>query len=184
MVKPVIYITKRPRTVREVYQQALDDFGINRLLEKLSQVGEIELQVEERESLAALLIEQLTTDLNVDLIAQYLNAVDHKNGDLISTLITIELNFLAQSVALAEDFPRNSLSAYFQMGDKVRWKPIAEEPDWGMVIGRFYAYAQHRHHWSWKYVVWLDKNSPSSTWVVADVAWEEDLELFALEQVQ
>lgn len=34
------------------------------------------------------------------------------------------------------------------------------------------------HHcaWTWCYLIWLDKLSPSSPWTVADTAWENDLE--------
>jgi hypothetical protein len=46
-----------------------------------------------------------------------------------------------------------------------------------VVIGRFYLPAPHRGlQWSWKYLILLDKDSPSAAWVAADTAWENDLE--------
>ncbi len=68
------------------------------------------------------------------------------------------------------------------MGDRVCWIPISEETDVGMIIGRFLAPAPHQGgKWTWQYLIKLEKNSPSSRWVVADIAFEEDLEPVALE---
>ncbi len=160
------------------YQQALDDFGIVRLLQKLIVIAPESLEMEERESLAALLIEQLTSCLDRALIAQYLNFIDAGDGNVISDQIAIEL----QSVAIASARPLNCLppkesASGFQIGDRVQWKPLSDcSTDWGTVIGRFYTYARHRLQWGWKYVVWLDDNSPSSVWTAADTAWEDDLQ--------
>jgi hypothetical protein len=48
--------------------------------------------------------------------------------------------------------------------------------DWGVAIGRFYSFAPHHCAWTWCYLIWLDKLSPSYAWTVADTAWEDDLE--------
>ena len=71
------------------YQQALEDFGITKLLEKLShfQADDFDAQPlhpepEELESVAALLIQQLTNSLNSKLISSYLNAHRHGNSDV------------------------------------------------------------------------------------------------------
>jgi hypothetical protein len=42
--------------------------------------------------------------------------------------------------------------------------------------GRFYSFAPHHGAWTWCYLIWLDKLSPSSPCTVADTAWENDLE--------
>lgn len=64
-----------------------------------------------------------------------------------------------------------------QAGDRLQWVPTGGEAvDWGIVIGRFYGFAPHRHSWQWCYLVWLDHDSPSARWAVADTAWKEDLE--------
>ncbi len=178
MVKPVSHVSEHCLKVPEGYQQALEDFGIIQLLQKLILVTPSHLDVEQRESLAALLIEQLTTSLDSALIAQCLNPMLPCDGGAISDLIAIELNALPTSVTLAENFLHNS-SAYFTIGDKVQWKPQPNPMDWGIVIGRFYAYAHHRCRWGWKYAIWLAEDSPSSAWAVADTAWEEDLQPFA-----
>jgi hypothetical protein len=51
------------------------------------------------------------------------------------------------------------------------------ETDFGTVIGCFYLPAPHRRHqWVWKYLIVLDKDSPSSAIVATDTAWEDELE--------
>lgn len=64
----------------------------------------------------------------------------------------------------------------FLYGDRLRWIAKTDNTDWGTVIGRFYSFAPHACCWQWCYLIWLDPNSPSVTWVRADIAWEEDLE--------
>ncbi|WP_446404432.1 hypothetical protein [Coleofasciculus sp. C1-SOL-03] len=56
--------------------------------------------------------------------------------------------------------------------------------DWGVVMGRFYAYGRQGWQWGWQYVVWLDEASPSSVGTVADTAWEEDLQPLEVEGTQ
>jgi hypothetical protein len=58
---------------------------------------------------------------------------------------------------------------------KLRWIPDGDKADWGVAIGRFYSFAPHHCAWTWCYLIWLDKLSPSYPWTV-DTAWEDDLE--------
>ncbi|MEH2145445.1 hypothetical protein [Nostoc sp.] len=67
MLKPVCYKTDEERG----YQQALDDFGIAELLAKLSDYCE----QPEQETLAAVLIYQLTQSIDAELIANYLGVI-------------------------------------------------------------------------------------------------------------
>jgi hypothetical protein len=74
------------------YQEALDDFGITDLLEKLSHFKDanfeaqwLHLEPEELDSLAAILIQQLTNSLNGKLISGYLNTIRHGNSDVFSS---------------------------------------------------------------------------------------------------
>jgi hypothetical protein len=64
----------------------------------------------------------------------------------------------------------------FLYGDRLRWISDGAATDWGIVIGRFYSFAPHCRRWAWCYLIWLDADSPSSAWVSADVAWEDDLQ--------
>lgn len=181
MIKPVQEKTNSPNAYQEGYQQALDDFDISQLLLRLSNSLEKDLDVQgldwqeqEIESLAALLIGQLTTSLKGSLVTDYLNAIWHGEADMISRLPLINVQ-LPESIAL----PKEISVPLFSCGDCLRWKPLSQdmETDFGMAIGRFYVPASHRSGaWTWKYLILLDKNSPSSTMTVADTAWEEDME--------
>lgn len=164
---------------RSSYQQALSDFGIEELCEKISNYSDddfdaakMHLELPEIELLAAIFVQQLTNNLNGKKISGYLNAIRHGNFELLPSSINQEIQF--SDSGLPNNFPDVEMPHYSE-GKTVRWKSACENSDWGIVLGRFYAYAPHLCRWSWKYVVLLDKNSPSSDWCVADVAWEKDL---------
>jgi hypothetical protein len=131
------------------------------------------LELPELELLAVLFIQQLTNNLNGKLIRGYLNAIRHENSELLPTSINQEIQI--PDSGLPNNFPDVEMPHYSE-GKIVRWTSTSKNPDWGIILGRFYAYASHRCRWSWKYVVLLDKNSPSSAWCLAEEAWEEDLE--------
>jgi hypothetical protein len=169
------------------YQQALSDFGITELLEKLSNFSDNDFKAQwlykepgELDSLAAILIQQLINNLNGKLIGGYLNAMRHGNSDVFQAPISLEF---PQSVALPSNFPDSTLLPYFLYGDKVRLVQVGSDPEWGVVIGRFYSYAVHRCRWMWRYIIWLDQASFSASWVVATTVWEEDLEPYAPEEL-
>lgn len=164
------------------YQQALDDFGITQLLSRISNYSDadfdatwMQLTQQELESIAALLIQQLTANLQGNLIANYLNILRNVAGEIISDLPTPELKALSTPTALPPGFPQQTTAPLFWCGDPVRWIPQPDETETntGIVIGRFYAYALHRAQWAWKYLIWL---TDSSLLVVADTAWEQDIE--------
>jgi hypothetical protein len=160
------------------YQQALDQFGVTELLTTLScfcdpdfDTAQIQLDEQERERLAALLIQQLCRSLDGQLLAETLALLRSKRTafprlrfKLSPNLLTLPEHFLAQTSA-----PR------FRDGEAVRWLPLpnCSQTDSGIVIGHCFAYAPHRHQWGWQYLVWL-KNAAAPTLV--DAAWEEDLE--------
>ncbi len=97
------------------------------------------------------------------------------NTDVLSELLIREV--AKTSLLLPANFPNVILPRYKE-GQSVRWISENEPTDWGIVIGRFYNYAPHLKSWSWCYLIWLDKDSPSAAWIVADTAWEDDLKLF------
>jgi hypothetical protein len=164
-----------------VYQQALEDFGITELLKVLSNfkdadfdAQQLHLEPEELDSLAAILINQLTGNLNGKLLGGYLNAHRHGNADVFSHPITLEF---PQSASLPSDFPHSAPEPRFDFGTIVS----VNSSEWGIVIGRFYNYAAHRCCWMWRYILWLDQASSSAAWVVAATAWEEDLKAYGEE---
>ncbi|MFB2836889.1 hypothetical protein, partial [Floridanema evergladense] len=160
MLKPVSHKADIPYR----YQQALDDFGISELLNKLNNHCDadfnsawVHLEAAEAETLAALLIGQLTKNLTGKVITDYLNLLRNNNQAVTSDLPAVELHSL-QAITLPENFPQNSKTPLFWIGDRIRWKIInnKEQTDFGIVIGKFYAYARHRASWEWKYLIWLD----------------------------
>jgi hypothetical protein len=164
----------------QTYQQALDDFGITKLLLHLSNYSDADfkaasmnLEEQELESLAALLIQHLTNNLKGKLIVSYLNAIRHGDSDVQSRPINREIP--PPSIDLPANFSDAARPCY-QEGDRVRWQPLTDETDWGVVIGRFYAYARHQCQWAICYLIKLDQNSPSAAWTVTDTVWEQDLE--------
>jgi hypothetical protein len=177
MVKPVGYPTDSQRA----YQQALDDFGITELLTCLKNFSDanfdaawMNLSDQEVESLATILIQGLTANIKGRLIANYLDIM--RRGSKRELTGSINLEFPPPSVDLPANFPNEAEPPRFLYGDKLRWIPMNGGADWGTVIGRFYGFASHHCSWKWCYLIWLDKESPSSAWVIADTAWEEDLE--------
>ena len=94
--------------------------------------------------------------------------------DVLSGLLIREIT--QPSLLLPANFPNVILPRYKE-GQSLGWISDHQPTDWGIVIGRFYNYAPHLREWSWCYLIWLDKNSPSAVWIMADTAWENDLEL-------
>ncbi len=175
----VIQSTDRNFPEQKAYQQALSDFGLEDLLETISnysdedfEAGLMKLKPGEVETLAALLIQHWSNSLNGKLLGGYLNAIRHGNSELLPNSINQEIKF--PDSGLPNNFP-NVKNPHFCEGQKVGWKSSTNNDDWGIILGHFYAYAPHLCSWTWKYVVWLNHTSPSAAWVSADTAWEEDL---------
>ncbi|PSB23159.1 hypothetical protein C7B61_13115 [filamentous cyanobacterium CCP1] len=164
------------------YQQALYDFGIAELIEALSNfcdpdfdVAQMQLEEQELEHLATLLIQQLCVSLNGKMMASYLNVVRNADAWTITDLPRLELKPLQHPLVLPESFPHQASTPQFLDGDSVCWLSLPNSPqtDRGIVIGRFFAFASHRGQWEWKYLIWL---KDTSSGVLADTVWEEDLE--------
>lgn len=83
--------------------------------------------------------------------------------------------FITQALLLPEGFPQTAPAPRFRLGDRVRFIPTPAE-DSGLVIGLQYAPAEHLQAWGWRYMIWLDAQSPSHAWTCTDLAWEDDLE--------
>jgi hypothetical protein len=124
--------------------------------------------------LIAILIKQLTNNLNSKFIDNYLKALSDGYDEV----------FLSEIQPPSKKLPINffeSATPCYKEGESLRWNPSNGGVDWGMAIGRFYTYAPHLRRWSWKYIIRLDSHSPSAAWVMADTAWEDDLEPLAPE---
>jgi hypothetical protein len=157
------------------YQQALDDFGISELMQRIQNYADedfnaalMNLDRQELEELAAILIQRFTLLLNGKAIASYLNAIRYGDSQVI--MDSVRLNIPISSM---ESLPPEILPRY-QAGDRVRWQQLSQTTDWGIVLGYFHA--QHRGQWTIAYLIKLDESAPSAAWMVADIAWETELE--------
>lgn len=161
-----------PDAERKGYHQALADFCVVDLIAKVglcSEANRMDLEPEEREALAAIFVKRLTDSLNEKHVGDYLNIIRNSFEDVLPNPIHLEV--------LSCDLPPNFADAVtprFLEGTRVRW--VAENREWGVILGRFYAFAPHLCAWTWRYVVWIESDSPSADWIVADTAWENDLE--------
>ena len=165
-------------------QQFEDDFGIKKLLSHLrSHINADLINVEEQElkTLAKMMIEALAESLDSEQITSYLNTLHY--GDSQPYQDDLNLEIPAPTTKAIDNFPV-SIKPRYQGGDRVRWQSPDNDYDWGVVIGSFYAYARHNCQWGIYYLVWLDIQSPSADWVVADTAWEEDLALIVSQDLE
>jgi hypothetical protein len=179
------------------YLQALQDFGVLKLRDAISTALGTErltflskpiqnsrtnpLSQGELDSLTALLIHQLTNNLNRQQLSNLLQAFQLDSS--VSGLPSLSFHTSVPGVSLPADFPDSAETPKFLYGDRLRWKPLSDtdETDRGIVIGRFYAFAPHRCQWAWKYLIFLAPESPSAQFCVADNCWEEHLEPLPLE---
>ncbi|UBF28548.1 hypothetical protein K9N68_12105 [Kovacikia minuta CCNUW1] len=168
------------------YQQALKDFAFNDLLHQLKTYSDasfdaawVALTTQEAETLAGILIQTLSANLNGNLLAAYLDATRCKTLGTVNPLTSLQLP--PPATELPPTFPDVELPRYLY-GDRLRWISNGEITDWGTAIGRFYSFAPHRCCWQWCYLIWLDADSPSAAWVKADIAWEDDIEPLETEE--
>ena len=82
--------------------------------------------------------------------------------------------FISQAFLLPKGFPQMSSAPRFQLGDRVRFVPLLAEA-YGIIVGLRFAPAEHLQ--GWRYIIWLDLQSPSRVWTSSDLAWEDDLPL-------
>ena len=82
--------------------------------------------------------------------------------------------FISQAFLLPKGFPQMSSAPRFQLGDRIRFVPTSAEA-YGIIVGLRFAPAEHLQ--GWRYIIWLDLQSPSRVWTSSDLAWEDDLPL-------
>jgi len=158
-------------------QQALQDFGVLELRDRLTQLNQsTSLSEGELDSLTALVIRQLANNLNQPLVSDFIKAIQLENS--VSGLAPLSFKTSVPRVSLPANFPNSAETPYFLYGDHIKWKPLSNTSpiETGVIIGRFYAFAHHQNQWAWKYLVFLDCASYSYHFCTADTAWEEDIE--------
>ena len=106
------------------------------------------------------------------------NPLFNQDGDVIANITPLILSQPPEGISLPSAFPLEVQPSSFLIGDRVRWKFLDDTPDtdWGCVVGKYYAFASHKFDWRWRYIIWLDDDSPSKEWLVLELAWEDDLE--------
>jgi hypothetical protein len=159
---------------RKGYQQALTDFCVVDLIAKIgvcSDTNRMELEPQEREALAALFVKRLTDNLTEKTVNDYFNVLRYGLEDVLPNPISIEVS---PPCNLTPNFA-DALTPRFLEGTRVRWVSVDENREWGVILGRFYAFAPHHYRWTWRYVVLLDSDTPSAKWITSDTAWEDDL---------
>lgn len=169
------------------YQQALIDFAITDLLCHLETYSDsdfdaalVTLKKQETETLAAILIQALTANLNGKLLSAYLNLIRCHTDNVFNPLSKLQV---PQPITdLPTNFPDVEMPR-FLYGDRLCWLSNGETADWGIAIGRFYSFAPHCCRWQWCYLIWLAPDSPSSAWIRADIAWEDDLKPLEAEAI-
>lgn len=102
--------TDKSFSEREAYQQALFDFGIEELCERISDysdadfdAGLMNLEPEEIEFLAAILIQQLSNSFNGKLLGGFLNAIRHGDSSVLENSVSQEIQL--PLVGLPTNFP-------------------------------------------------------------------------------
>jgi hypothetical protein len=125
MVRPVREKAGSPDVYQQGYQQAKEDFAIANLLTQLQNYSDTDfntawmnLTQPELESLAAILIRELTTNLNGKAIADYLNAIRQGSANIPPSLVHLALP--PPSLDLPANFPNVGTPRYLY-GDKLRW---------------------------------------------------------------
>jgi len=164
------------------YQHAIAYYGTDELLAKIDHcmetAGDFSLMVSrEREKaiLTAFCIQQLARNLDCGAIHSYLQFMRYS-----SSLVLSNNNLFTPpplSTGLLEYFAR-SASPRFLMGDKLRWINSLDDSYWGVVIGKFFCFAPHLRDFCWCYLLWFNEERPDAADLPADIAWEEDLELW------
>ncbi|EDX73806.1 hypothetical protein MC7420_6854 [Coleofasciculus chthonoplastes PCC 7420] len=162
-MKPLPPQFNNSHTPETTAQQALAEFGITELLSRLKHYRDIDFDASqmhltdaEVKILAQLFIQELIESLNGKLIAGTLNTLRH-GEEMEETFTNHDLPFPT---------PR------YKEGDRVQWKTA--NPDWGVILGRFYDY--NHHQWMVYYIIQLAPDSPSAGWVTTDTASEADVE--------
>ncbi len=119
-----------------------------------------------------------SSDSTIPVPSHSTNPLPNRDGDVIANISPLILSQPPEGISLPSAFPREVQPSYFLIGDRVRWKFLGDTPDtdWGCVVGKYYAFGSHKFDWQWRYIIWLDDDSPSKEWLVLELAWEDDLE--------
>lgn len=90
------------------------------------------------------------------------------------------LHPLGKKCTRIDRLPDTFTNPRFKIGKKLRYIPETDSSpiDRGQIIGFYYCYAVAKAIWMWRYVLWLDEDSPSRDWLKTTVVWEDDVEVY------
>ena len=138
-----------------------ENFGIERLQQNIADLYRVR-EPEEINQLTAFLIEQLANSLELLTKPIQIEISNQSNLFPVSYFPSLPL-----------DFPESTEMPLYLYGDKVCYQSLE---DYGIVIGRFYAFDPHRYQWRWKYVIFANQDLGIHSWFSTYICWETDLE--------
>ena len=133
------------------------NLGIEKLQTKISSLYGLE-KPEEINLLTALFVEYLAD--NLELIQKH---TQMKNSELLPLICFVSLPI---------DFPLSAGIPLFLYGDKVCDESIE---DYGIVIGRFYAFNYINKQWQWKYLILENADFTTDSFFSTCIYWEIEL---------
>jgi hypothetical protein len=153
------------------YDRALEDYAIKAVIQAVADNAGRPISFQESSLVTALLIEQLPQLFNRELIASYLDAIQKEQQQEVSVgALTLKYPQSIELPVREQTQPRR-----YQDWQKIRLIPLdGDDSEWGTIIGSYLAY--HHCRWSWRYVLWLDRDSTSAGWLRATLAWEAEIE--------
>lgn len=134
-----------------------DDLGIEKLQAKITILYGLEKQ-EEINLLTALLVEYLADNLEV---IQKPAQTENCNPRYLTCFPSFPI-----------DFPDNAEIPFFLYGDRVCHESIE---DYGIVIGRFYAFDRTSNQWRWKYLILDNPDYLTDPCFSTCIYWETEL---------
>lgn len=137
-----------------------DDLGIEKLQVKISALYGLE-KSEDINLLTALFVESLAD--NLELIQKPIQIENR------------ELFHVACFPSLPTNFPENAEIPIYLYGDRVVHESIE---NYGIVIGRFYAFDYTNKQWQWKYLIYTDLDLAIDSIFSTSIFWEKDLQVF------
>ncbi len=138
----------------------VDNSGIKKLQAKISTLYGLE-KSKDINLLTALFVEYLAD--NLELIQK---PVQTENSNLC---------YLTCFPSLPSNFPENADIPIYLYGDKVFVCSEAIE-DYGIVIGRFYAFDPNSKQWQWKYLILDNTDYTTNSFFSTRIYWETELE--------
>ncbi|MDJ0634395.1 MAG: hypothetical protein QNJ34_14500 [Xenococcaceae cyanobacterium MO_188.B29] len=117
---------------------------------------------EEIKQLTAFFIAQLADSLELLPKPTQIEISDYNNLFPVSCFPNLPL-----------DFPERTEMPLYLYGDKVCDQSLE---DYGIVIGRFYAFDRQQFQWGWKYLILANQDWAIAPFNLAYLCWEKDLQ--------